>query len=112
MHNLLLSSFLGCRTSLTNGGPWKDRRRTQFGHLNATCQFPFTVGDQTFYTCTWYKSKATGNSPWCSIETDDNNKHHGGKDRVVIDGKKKKFWGICDDSDACNIPPRRKCEFF
>ena len=42
------------------------------------------------------------------MDTDDNNKHHGGKDRVVIDGKKKKFWGVCEDTEACNIPPRRK----
>ena len=105
-HNSLLSFFLRCRTSLTNV-----RGRRTFGQLNATCQFPFTVGDQTFYTCTWYKSKKTGNSPWCSIETDDNNKHRGGKPVIGENGEKKKFLGICDDYDACTIPPRCKFEY-
>ena len=86
-----------------------------FGQLNAECQFPFTVKGKYYYTCTWDYSHTTGNKPWCSVDTDDNNKHHGGKDRVVIDGKKKKFWGVCDNSDArdaCNIPPRRKFECY
>ena len=82
-----------------------------YGQLNATCQFPFTVKGKTYYTCTWDYSHSTGNKPWCSVDTDDNNKHHGGRDRVEIDGKKKKFWGICDDTDACPIPPRRKFEY-
>ena len=83
-----------------------------YGQLNATCQFPFTVKNKIYYTCTWDYSHTTNQNPWCSVDTDDNNKHHGGKDRVIIDGKKKKFWGICDDTDACNIPPRRKFQFL
>ena len=34
-----------------------------------------------------------------------NNRHHGGSDRVIINGTKKKFVGICDDHEHCNIPP-------
>ena len=49
-----------------------------------------------------------GGKPWCSVETDENNLHHGGGDRVVINGTKKKFVGICDDHEHCNIPPRSK----
>ena len=59
-----------------------------------------------YYTCTWDYSQYTGNSPWCSVETDDNNQQLQGT--IVIDGKEKKFYGICDDRDACIIPPRRK----
>ena len=33
-------------------------------------------------------------------------------EKIVIDGIKKKFWGICDNTDACNIPPRRKFQWF
>ena len=81
----------------------------EYGQLNATCKFPFRLKNKMYYTCTWDYSQNAGNSPWCSVDTDDNNKHHGGRDRIVIDGKKKKFFGVCDDRDACNIPPRRKC---
>ena len=104
---ILLFNFitiLGCKTSLTNEGDPKKRH----GQLNTTCQFPFTVKGKTYYTCTWDYSHTTGQNPWCSVDTDDNNKHHGGKDRIVINGIKKKFWGVCDDTDACNIPPRCK----
>ena len=95
-----------CRTSLTNDG---GKRGRQYGQLNATCQFPFTVKGKVYHTCTWDYSHTTGLFPWCSVDTDDNNKHHGGKDRVVIDGIKKKFYGICDDTERCNIPAR--CKF-
>ena len=100
-----ISILPGCRTSLTDEGILDDNA---FGQLNAECQFPFTVKGKIYYTCTWDYSHTTGNKPWCSVDTDDNNKHHGGKDRVIINGKKKKFWGVCDDFDACNIPPRCK----
>ena len=106
---LLFSYIIGCRSSLTNEGGVGKRA---YGQLNATCQFPFTVKNKIYYTCTWDYSHTTNQNPWCSVDTDDNNKHHGGKDRVIIDGKKKKFWGICDDTDACNIPPRRKFQFL
>ena len=64
---------------------------------------------KVYHTCTWDYSHTTGNFPWCSVDTDDNNKHHGGKDRVVIDGIKKKFWGICDSAD---LSARWLCTFF
>ena len=83
-----------------------------FGQLNATCQFPFTIKGKYYYTCTYDYSFLTGGNPWCSVDTDDDNKHHAGRDRVVIDGVKKKFYGICDDTFACNIPPRRKFENY
>ena len=101
-------SIIGCKTSLTNEGDPKKRH----GQLNTTCQFPFTVKGKAYYTCTWDYSHTTGQNPWCSVDTDDNNKHHGGKDRIVINGIKKKFWGVCDDIDACNIPPRCKWKSF
>ena len=99
--------ILGCKSSLTNEGG-----KQRYGQLNTTCQFPFTVKGKIYYTCTWDYSHTTDQNPWCSVDTDENNKHHGGKDRVVIDGIKKKFWGICDNTDACNIPPRRKFQWF
>jgi len=34
-----------------------------------------------------------------------NDRHHGGSDRVIINGTEKKFVGICDDHEHCNIPP-------
>ena len=95
----------GCRTSLTNEGG------RDLGQLNTICQFPFSVKGKMYYTCTWDYSHTTGNNPWCSVDTDNNNKHHGGRDRIEINGKKKKFWGVCDDSKACNIPPRRKYKY-
>ena len=101
---LSLVVILGCRSSLTNEGG-----KHRYGQLNTTCQFPFTVKGKMYYTCTWDYSHTTDQNPWCSVDTDENNKHHGGKDRVVIDGIKTKFYGICDDTDACNIPPR--CKF-
>ena len=90
---------------MTNTG----ERRT-LGNLNATCQFPFIVKGKIYHTCTWDYSYATGNNPWCSTETDDNNEHRKGS--AKINGKKKKFVGICDDYDACPIPPRRKFEYY
>ena len=74
--------------------------------MDAPCKFPFKVNDKTFYTCTHYYSHLTDNKPWCSVDTDENNNHHNGPDRIVINGTSKKFWGICDDQEHCNIPPR------
>ena len=59
-----------------------------------------------YYTCTYDYSHLTDNKPWCSVDTDENNNHHNGPDRIVINGTSKKFYGICDDQEHCNIPPR------
>ena len=84
--------FADCRTSLTDdGGKGK-------GKLNATCQFPFTVKGVTYYSCTYDYGWVTGNRPWCSTKTDENNKHQSGQ------------WGVCDDYEKCHIPAR--CKFF
>merc|ERR1712226_951463 len=99
----LVDSNQECRTSLTNDGGKAGRH---YGQLDAPCKFPFKVNDKTFYTCTYYYSHLTDNKPWCSVDTDENNNHHNGPDRIVINGTSKKFYGICDDQEHCNIPPR------
>ena len=64
--------------------------------MNATCVFPFTVQGTTYYSCTYDFNFITGHKPWCSTKTDANGKHKSGN------------WGVCDDNDMCNIPPRCK----
>ena len=92
-----------CRTSLTDDGGKAGRH---YGQLDTPCKFPFKVKDKMYYTCTYDYSHLTGNKPWCSVDTDENNNHHNGPDRIAINGTLKKFWGICDDQEHCNIPPR------
>ena len=84
----------GCKSSLTNKG---DVGKEAHGKLNSTCRFPFTLDGKYYYTCTWDYSHLTGNNPWCAVDIDDK------------DNDGEIFWGICDDTDACNIPPR--CKF-
>ena len=64
--------------------------------MNTTCVFPFTVAGTTYYSCTYDFGFVTGHNPWCSTLTDENGKHKSGN------------WGVCDDNDNCNIPPRCK----
>ena len=51
-------------------------------------------------------SHVTAYKPWCSTKTDDKNNHD--KGRLKINGKTKKNWGVCDDTENCNIQPRCK----
>ena len=96
------------QTSLTNDGGPIGRH---LGQLDTPCQFPFKVKNKIYYTCTWDYSHLTGNHPWCSVDTDDNNKHHGGRDRFTnATGFQKKFHGICEDTQRCNILSR--CKFL
>ena len=100
--------FSECRTSATENPPTctKCKRPKYFAQLDQPCQFPFIVKGKTYYTCTYDYSYLTGYKPWCSVSTDENNLHN--KGRTTIDGVTKKFWGICDDTDQCTIPPRCK----
>ena len=93
--------YSDCRTSRTDDGI------RQYGQLDKPCQFPFTVKGKTYYTCTWDYSFVTGYKPWCSLETDEDNKHKSGRFKDA-NGITKKYWGVCDDTDECNIPPRCK----
>ena len=77
-----------CRTSLTDDGGKAGRH---YGQLDTPCKFPFKVKDKMYYTCTYDYSHLTGNKPWCSVDTDENNKHHSGRDRIVVNGTSKKF---------------------
>ena len=82
---------LGCQTSQTDAGYQNE------GKLNTACIFPFTVQGNTYYSCTYDFNFITKHQkPWCSTKTDENGKHISGN------------WGVCDDKDNCNIPPRCK----
>ena len=108
MYNFLICNFVlptECRTSLTDDGGKAGRH---YGQLDTPCKFPFKVKDKMYYTCTYDYSHLTGNKPWCSVDTDENNKHHSGRDRIVVNGTSKKFYGICDDQEHCNIPTTRR----
>ena len=100
--------FSECRTSATENPPTctKCKKPKYFAQLDQPCQFPFIVKGKTYYTCTYDYSYLTGYKPWCSVSTDENNLHN--KGRTTIDGVTKKFWGICDDTDQCTIPPKCK----
>ena len=100
--------FSECRTSGTENPPTctNCKRPKYYAQLDQPCQFPFTVKGKTYYTCTYDYSYLMGYKPWCSVSTDENNKHNTG--RTKIDGVTKKFWGICDDTDQCTIPSRCK----
>ena len=66
--------------------------------MNAACVFPFTVQGNTYNSCTYDFNFLTRNQkPWCSTKTDENGKHIGNGN-----------WGVCDEKDNCNIPPRGK----
>ena len=100
--------FSECRTSATENPPTctNCKRPKYYAQLDQPCQFPFIVKGKTYYTCTYDYSYLTGYKPWCSVSTDENNLHN--KGRTKIDGVTKKFWGICDDTDQCTIPPKCK----
>ena len=76
------------------------RRKAQVG---LPCIFPFTHKGQTYRACTYDVSHVTGYKPWCSTNTDGDGNHITGRN---ADGTRN--WGICEDTDACPIPPRRK----
>ena len=80
--------FSVCRTSQTDAG-YRNK-----GRLNETCVFPFTLEGTTYYSCTYDFNFVTGHKPWCSTKTDENDEH-------ILE-----HWGVCDDNDNCNIPPR------
>ena len=69
-----------CRTSKTDDG---GKSAKHMGQLDKPCKFPFEVNGKMYYTCTYDYSHITGNKPWCSVDTDENYKHHGGSDRYV-----------------------------
>ena len=83
-------TFNSCRTSTSDSGEG-DR-----GQLDAPCQFPFSLRNKTYYSCTFDYSHITGYKPWCSTKVDRNGNH-------VSGGKN---WGVCDDKQNCPIPPR------
>ena len=85
---------LGCRTSQNNTGWPAGYPANRLGKLNTPCVFPFTVAGTTYYSCTYDFNLVTGHNPWCSTKTDENDEH-------ILE-----HWGVCDDNDNCNIPPR------
>ena len=103
--NHTYSTFLECRSSKTDDG---GKIARHYGQLDTQCKFPFSVKGKMYYSCTYDYSHLTGNRPWCSVDTDEDHKHHGGRDRIVINGTSKKFWGVCDDNQHCNIPTKCK----
>ena len=63
--------------------------------------------NKTYHTCTYDYAHITGYKPWCSVDTDVNNNHNRGRTKDA-NGTTKKFWGVCDDTNSCIIPPRCK----
>ena len=78
--------ILECKTSSTAG----------IGMANLPCQFPFTLRNKTYHSCTFDFSHITEYLPWCSTKVDDLGNH-------ISAGNN---WGICDDLANCPIPPR------
>ena len=98
-----IQSFIGCRTSQRNEGLL--HKGKWLGQLDKPCKFPFVVKGKTYHTCTYDFSHITGYNAWCSTNTDEKNNHIKGRD-----SNGKKYWGVCDDTVKCNIPPR--CKFL
>ena len=58
---------------------------------NASCQFPFTIGDHTFDACTTEKDPE--GKLWCSTKVDSNGDHVRG------------HWGHCEENCQTDIKP-------
>ena len=59
--------------------------RQQSNDQTTPCQFPFILGNTTYYGCTSYLDPE--GKLWCSTKTNDQSEHIG----------QKSFWGYCLD---------------